>query len=166
MNATTTDPTWVQLLSVTTTTLALTFSATTTILYYVLYPVSRLLAVVWYILAFLSSPFVYIGGVIANIAMIPWRIFAAFEVCCQSALLSQNRMITVYSPSGTSSVVQSSLECRLLLSCTSSCALLSLSFAWTKGLLRDPFHPKGTMQHRTGKQGKRRSDNSWRTSKS
>ena len=81
MNATTTGSSWVRIIGITTGALAYTFSATSTLLYYALYPVVRLLAAVWYILAFLSSPFIYIGGVGIDIALIPWRIFASFEVC-------------------------------------------------------------------------------------
>ena len=87
MNAVTTtaDPAWTRFFAAAASILSKTFFITATVLYYVLYPIAWLLAwllaVLWYILAFLSSPFIYIGEVVVNIARIPWRIFAAFEVC-------------------------------------------------------------------------------------
>ena len=66
----TTDSSWPRWLSV-----------TGTVFYYALYPVFLLLMGLWYILILLCTPFVYIGSVIANISLIPWRIFARFEVC-------------------------------------------------------------------------------------
>ncbi|EXJ70592.1 uncharacterized protein A1O5_06662, partial [Cladophialophora psammophila CBS 110553] len=50
-----------------------------TTLSYALYPVLLLLRGIWYILASLSAPFIYIGLIIANASLIPWRIFASFE---------------------------------------------------------------------------------------
>jgi hypothetical protein len=49
-------------------------------LYYVLYPVLVLLKAIWYILVLLSTPFVYVGRGIIKALLVPWRIFAKFEV--------------------------------------------------------------------------------------
>ncbi|KIW35465.1 uncharacterized protein PV07_02161 [Cladophialophora immunda] len=54
-------------------------SSTLTILSYALYPVFLLLRAIWYILASLSAPFIYMGLVVTNASLIPWRVFAAFE---------------------------------------------------------------------------------------
>ncbi|KIW72975.1 hypothetical protein PV04_01131 [Phialophora macrospora] len=75
MDTTASSSAWVHVFAV----LHTAFSAATTILYYALYPVVRLLAVLWYILAALSSPFIHMVGVVIHTASIPWRIFAAFE---------------------------------------------------------------------------------------
>jgi hypothetical protein len=80
MNATSADPSWTDLLVAASAALKVTFSLITTVLFYVLYPVGQILVGCWYILVSLSSPFVYIGGVIVQVALIPWRIFASFEV--------------------------------------------------------------------------------------
>ncbi|ETI28493.1 hypothetical protein G647_00942 [Cladophialophora carrionii CBS 160.54] len=75
MNTTATDSAWVHVFAGS----YRAFSTATTILSYAFYPIVRLLALLWYILASLSSPFIYLAGVVIHIASIPWRIFAAFE---------------------------------------------------------------------------------------
>jgi len=66
----TTDPNWPpQWLTV-----------TIVVLYYVVYPVYLVLKVLWYILLLLAAPFIYIGRATFNLSLIPWRIFARFEV--------------------------------------------------------------------------------------
>ncbi|OAG34419.1 hypothetical protein AYO21_11444 [Fonsecaea monophora] len=74
MNATS-DSSWPTWLSVT----GVVLSYTLTIFSYALYPVLFLLRAIWYILASLSAPFIYMGLVIADALLLPWRIFAAFE---------------------------------------------------------------------------------------
>lgn len=55
-------------------------SVTITVLYYALFPIYLVLRVLWYILVLLSTPFVSLGHFLARISLIPWRIFARFEV--------------------------------------------------------------------------------------
>ncbi|KIX97011.1 uncharacterized protein Z520_07125 [Fonsecaea multimorphosa CBS 102226] len=74
MNATS-DSSWPAWLSVA----GVVLSYTLLILSYALYPVFLLLRAIWYILASLSAPFIYMGRVVAHFSLIPWRIFAAFE---------------------------------------------------------------------------------------
>jgi hypothetical protein len=81
MNASTTDPNWVQLLAVAGTALSSSFSLLITLLYYILYPVGRLLVLLWLILAWLATPFIRSGQFLLNLILIPWRIFASLEVC-------------------------------------------------------------------------------------
>lgn len=55
---------------------------TTVILYYiVLYPILVLLKALWYILVLISTPVIYIGSSILALILMPWRVFARFEVC-------------------------------------------------------------------------------------
>jgi hypothetical protein len=94
MNTTATGSAWVHVFALSYT----AFSAATTALYYALYPIVRLLAVLWYILVSLSSPFIYIAGVVINIASIPWRIFAAFEVCGPNNTANVQELISTVQP--------------------------------------------------------------------
>jgi len=54
-------------------------SVTASVLYYAVYPVFLVLKALWYIVILLSTPFMYVGRLIANVSLIPWRIFARFE---------------------------------------------------------------------------------------
>lgn len=60
-----------------------TFTATAT--FYILYPVFLLLKALLYIVVLLSTPFVYMMQITVRVSMIPWRIFARFEVCHASS---------------------------------------------------------------------------------
>ncbi|KEF58220.1 uncharacterized protein A1O9_06146, partial [Exophiala aquamarina CBS 119918] len=54
-------------------------TATTVLYYVVVHPLLLLLKALWYIVAILSTPFLYIGRVLLRLSTIPWRLFTRFE---------------------------------------------------------------------------------------
>lgn len=71
---------------------------TTTALSYAFYPVFLILKAVWYMVLLLSAPFIYIGRLTATVSLIPWHIFAQFEVgnihtCMSNALMSIGTLV-------------------------------------------------------------------------
>jgi hypothetical protein len=84
MNASTTDPNWAQLLTVAGTALSYIFAALVTLLYYILYPIGRLLVLLWNVLAWLATPFIKSGQFLLNLMLIPWRVYASLEVLQQN----------------------------------------------------------------------------------
>ncbi len=94
-------------------------SVSGTVVSYILYPILFVLKILWYIFLWLSSPLVYIG----RVSLIPWRIFARFEVCLLDIRNVVHELIAyVRRHSGTSLVARPCLVFFSASSCISQCA--------------------------------------------
>jgi hypothetical protein len=133
-------------------------SVTGTILYYILYPVLLVGRLLFYIVQWVLTPFIYIGYIVKETTLIPLRFLAEFEASNCSHDLPTRSLFRRHS--GTSWELPSS----------SASSLLSVSISPFEGSLlystsigsQSPGHslPKVTMQHRIerlDRQRKRRS---------
>lgn len=70
------------------------------IVYYILYPVFLIIKGILYVLHWLVTPIIYLGYFIRQIALIPWRFVAEFEV---RLFVDIKKLLTVsFRQSGTS----------------------------------------------------------------